>query len=452
MSTVVVKRVDGTTYEATGQREVEDTIWNEIHGKRFYITEQAPICQGKLRGNFGYMANNGAGRAVLNGTYQCPEGTDEGTINLFREIAHIRSIVPKDSVDTSITRQRWVDHWRPKKEKTSSSESKLHFGHYKAGALSVIISRHDALKTTICNKWGFSLDRWVRGLSCMLEKIPGCNVIEKLRSILLMEADYNANNKELIGNRMMSVVRDYGLMMEEIFSEMGRTAEDGALSKILFYDIVCQSTLSAAISSVDAANCYDSIAHAIASTIFQACGVPVEGVEAMLSAIQDMKYFLRTAFGDSRTFRGSNIEVKYQGLCRGNGAAPAGWAVISIMILGAHKKKGHSATFVCPMTNKVTKLAAILYVDDCDLLHIDMSGNDSAFVTFEKMQDSVMNWGRLLIASGGSYKPPNASFTSSPSSGAEMTNGNMPTTTTSQNLRWWCLCRMERWQKQIICQ
>jgi hypothetical protein len=406
VSAVQVKQADGTTYEATGQREVEDTIWNEIHGKRFYIAEQAPICQGRLRGDFGYMANNVAGRAVLDGTYECPEGTDEGTIDLFREIAHIRSIVPKDTVNTYITRQRWVEHWQPKKEKTSSSESKLHFGHYKAGALSEIISRHDALKASICNKWGFALDRWGRGLSCMLEKIPGCNLVEKLRSILLMEADYNANNKELIGNRMMSVVREYGLMMEEIFSEMGRTAEDGALAKILFYDIVRQCRLPAAISSVDAANCYDSIAHAIASLIFQACGVPVEGVEAMLSAIQDMKYFLRTAFGDSRNFRGSKIEVKYQGLCQGNGAAPAGWAVISITILGAHKKKGHSATFVCPLTSKITKLAAILYVDDCDLLHINMLEEDSAFVTFEKMQESVMNWGRLLIASGGSYKPP----------------------------------------------
>ena len=321
VSSVQVKQADDTTYEATGQKEVDDTIWNEIHGKRFYIAEQVPFCQGKLRGDFGYMANNEAGQAVLNGSYQCPEGTDEGAIDLFREIAHIRSIVPKDLVNTSFTRQWWVDHWMTKKEKTSSSESGLHFGHYKAGALSEIISRHDALKTTICNKWGFALER---GLSCMLEKIPGCNLIEKLRSILLMEADYNTNNKELIGNRMMLVVREYGLMMEEIFSELGRTAEDGALSKILFYDIVRQSRLSTAISSVDAANCYDSIAHAIASLIFQACGVPVEGVEAMLSVIQDMKYFLRTAYGDSRNFRGSKIEVKYQGLCQGNGAAPAG--------------------------------------------------------------------------------------------------------------------------------
>jgi hypothetical protein len=110
----------------------------------------------------------------------------------------------------------------------------------------------------------------------------------------------------------------------------------------------------------------------------------VEGVEVMLSAIQDMKYFLRTAFGDSRNFRGSKIEIKYQGLRQGNGAAPAGWAAISITILSAHKKKGpHSATFMCPITNKVVKLAAILYVDDCDLIHIDMTGDDDVLYTGE---------------------------------------------------------------------
>ena len=64
----------------------------------------------------------------------------------------------------------------------------------------------------------------------------------------------------------------------------------------------------------------------------------------MLTAIQDMKYFLRTACGDSTEFAGSTIEVKFQGLCQGNGAAPAGWAVISITILHAHKAKGHGGT------------------------------------------------------------------------------------------------------------
>ncbi len=51
----------------------------------------------------------------------------------------------------------------------------------------------------------------------------------------------------------------------------------------------------------------------------------------------------RTAFGDSKDFANLMIDVKTQGLCQGNGAAPAGWAVVRITILNAHNQKGHGA-------------------------------------------------------------------------------------------------------------
>ena len=63
-------------------------------------------------------------------------------------------------------------------------------------------------------------------------------------------------------------------MPEEIFSEQNRMADDGTLAKVLFYDIVRQLRVSAGIISVDAANCYNRIAHAIASLVFQSFGVP----------------------------------------------------------------------------------------------------------------------------------------------------------------------------------
>ena len=108
---------------------------------------------------------------------------------------------------------------------------------------------------------------------------------------------------------------------------------------MLFQDVVRQTRLTAELASVDAANCYDSIAHAIASLVFQAYGVPKEVLQSMLSTTEEMKYYLRTEYGDSKNYRGQKISVKFQGLCQGNGAAPAGWAVISITILNAHKKK-----------------------------------------------------------------------------------------------------------------
>ena len=65
----------------------------------------------------------------------------------------------------------------------------------------------------------------------------------------------------------------------------------------------------------------------------------------MLTTIQEMKYVLRTAYGDSTGYADSTVNVKFQGLSQGNGAAPAGWAVISITILQAYKHKGHGARF-----------------------------------------------------------------------------------------------------------
>ena len=103
--------------------------------------------------------------------------------------------------------------------------------------------------------------------------------------------------------------------------------------------MVRQFKLPAGLSSVDAANCYDSVAHAIAALTFRAF-VPKEAIHVMLQTIEEMKYSPRTAYGDSKRFRGSKMRVKFQGLlCQGNGTAPAGWAVISIVILGSHKRK-----------------------------------------------------------------------------------------------------------------
>jgi hypothetical protein len=59
------------------------------------------------------------------------------------------------------------------------------------------------LVATLITKRGIVLDRWSKGLSVMLEKIFGYSLITKLRSILLMEADFNATNKVIYGFRML---------------------------------------------------------------------------------------------------------------------------------------------------------------------------------------------------------------------------------------------------------
>ena len=396
----------GDVQEFEGKSNVERAIFDRIHNKRFYTAEQAPLCKGPMREACGYLATTIAARQVLEGSYDYPEWFDPATKELCEECAQIRLGVPARSVDTTIRQREWSDRWSTAREKTSSSESGLHFGHYKAAARSPAVSHLHALKTTLALKRGFALDRWARGLSVMLEKMFGCTLVSKLRAILLMEADFNFSNKLVYGVRMMNNVRRHGYMPEEIYSEKGKTADDGTLAKVLFYDISRQTRTTAGLGCVDAANCYDSVAHAIGSLIPQAFGVPEEAVESMLTAIEEMKYFLRTAYGDSTEFAGSKIEIKFQGLCQGSGAAPAGWAVIAITCMKAHKKKGHGAHFVCPISNLQGHLAAIMFVDDTDIVHMDMREDQSVEEAHYSLHESIQNWGKLLMATGGAFKPP----------------------------------------------
>ena len=177
------------------------------------------------------------------------------------------------------------------------------------------------------------------------------------------------------------------------------------MAKVLIYDISRQARAPASIALADAQNCFDSIAHAIASIIFQALGVPIGAIESMLETVENMKYFLRTAYGDSKRYAGSRIRVKFQGMCQGSGAAAAGFCVVSVVILQAHQRKGHAATFVCPISKHEAKLSSIIFVDDTDLIHINLAGDEDVDDVHVAMQSSINSWGELLIASGGRLNP-----------------------------------------------
>jgi hypothetical protein len=300
--------------------------------------------------------------------------------------------------------------WKQVIEDTSSSQSGLHFGHYIAVADCNYIYQFHALRILLALKKGITLEWWSNGLSVILEKMFGVCLVSKLRAILLMEVDFNAMNKEVYGVWMLEEARKYKLILEEIFSKKYCMPDDGSLAKTLFYDIVLRTQSPVAIASVDASNCYDRIAHGMALLIFQSFGVEDTAVAALLETIQEMKFFLCTAYGDSKDFAGSSIEIKTQGLGQGNGASPAGWCVISIMILRAHGAKGHGAQFIAPMSQLRRSLLAILHVNDTDLLHLNMEKDELVQEVHVALQRSIENWGKLLVATGGSLKPDKCFF------------------------------------------
>ncbi len=80
---------------------MENTIFTRIYEKRYTLADEAPICNGELFNQFGYMANTQASKVVLDETYAAPVDTDTATKELFAEIAAIRKKVPANQSPSS---------------------------------------------------------------------------------------------------------------------------------------------------------------------------------------------------------------------------------------------------------------------------------------------------------------------------------------------------------------
>ena len=201
----------------------------------------------------------------------------------------------------------------------------------------------------------------------MLKQIAGILLVNKLRAILVMEADFNFHNKLIFGKRMVDVARSEGIIPAEQYADKQSTADDGSFEKILESDISCQKKLPLCIISADAANCYDRVHHTILALLFLALGVHTGAISAMLQSIQMMKFFLRTGWGESKGFIGGNILKILHGLCQGNGAAPASWLVLSSVLVTICKNLGFGSRVESPITRVWLDIMGVLYVDDTDL-------------------------------------------------------------------------------------
>ena len=120
------------------------------------------------------------------------------------------------------------------------------------------------------------------------------------------------------------------------------------------------------MASVDAAQCYDRIAHAAAALTIRAYKVRQSLVVGMLAPIQLMEYYLRTGFGESKTLSGGAGGPK-QRACQGNTAALATWQQISPMLVRAQDRAGHGINVLTPITKRSKKQVGVLFVDDTSM-------------------------------------------------------------------------------------
>lgn len=203
------------------------------------------------------------------------------------------------SAPPSWDKENYAQAWRRARATTACGYSKLTFSHFKAVAAHPTLSTFSRLWSNLSYRTGYCPSRWRRGLNVMLEKKPGVLNVDKLRTILLYEPDFNMNNKKL-GRDMMRFAEQHQLLAPEQYgSRKSKEAADHGLNKLLTFDIIRQRRYPAAVASNDAKSCYDRIVHSVATLCMERSGAPRPAVDSMFGTIQQMQHFVKTAHGTS---------------------------------------------------------------------------------------------------------------------------------------------------------
>jgi len=172
--------------------------------KRFDLSMSAPITMSSLRTRLGFLSDTDFANSLLTGDVHIPWDVDDVTATVVEEVIRLFGLLREGHGVVEITADHFRYYWRRFKERTSSSISGIHAGHYKSATHSATVTNFLAQKITLIARGGCPPDRWGHGLQVMLEKVAGVALVNKLRAILLMEADFNYMNKWIFGMKPLT--------------------------------------------------------------------------------------------------------------------------------------------------------------------------------------------------------------------------------------------------------
>ena len=97
-------------------------------------------------------------------------------------------------------------------------------------------------------------------------------------------------------------------------------------------------------------------------------GVPVLAVKLVLSCPQTIFFWLRTAHGIAGKRFGGTATQPFMKLGQGDVHLPSHFTGVSTLMIGSYKKLDHSCAYTSDISGVILLLAAILFVNDMDLL------------------------------------------------------------------------------------
>ena len=373
----------------------------EENVRRFTQTHDTPLRVAPLRQILGDRAETEAVDAILSGTFVAPDGVDPYFTQLLPFLRRPPEVVDLDLFQAP----SFMTGWRKIKE-TTGCQGPFHFGHFKALASDTELSQWAASRLRDSFYSGAPPNRWRSGTDIMLEKKPGVYNVDKLRTILLFQPDFNFGNKA-IGRGMMTQAESLHLIPEAQYgSRHGKSASQQLLNKVCLFELSRIQCVSMGYCSTDAKSCYDRIVHSFATLALRRWGVPKQVAITMFDVVSSMVHLVQWGFGESTQSYSHPINDPFQGVGQGNGAGPAIWTAVSAPLLEFLESRGRGVVFQSPISRERFSISSLALVDDTDVVSgipEDAPMLDENII--QVLSSQVKDWEGAVRVTGGALVP-----------------------------------------------
>ena len=309
-----------------------------------------------------------------------------------------------------------MEKYRRWKERTSTSPSGRHLGHFHAlfrplkaknkkhreqldDIRQDIIDMHATmLQTAYDNEHVYK--RWEYILTCMLAKESGIPRIHRLRVIHLYECDLNLLFS-LFFRELDQHCEDNYLINKGVYGcRPNRRAMDPVFVDVTQNEMAMVTRKPLVKFNNDATACFDRILVHLLSLCLQSFGMPKKLTKILGELLRVAKYAIKTGIGISKeTYQHSDDSPAF-GSGQGSAASAQGWTKLVSMLFDIHDKYGHGCKYEDPWKLYSAIIGMLGFVDDNNITNNGEEWETVNDIILRTQHDAQL-WNDLLRATGG---------------------------------------------------
>jgi hypothetical protein len=380
--------------------------------RHFRQAEFTPLAKPEVIRKIGFGADTERAELLLEGKDDPTDITDDEWSRYLLTSMKRHS----KELNIEITAAKMMDKYRRWKERTSTSPSGRHLGHFHAlfrplkakddddrdrleGIRTDIIEMHaKMLQTAYDNEHVYK--RWEYILTCMLGKDTGIPRIHRLRVIHLYECDLNLQFS-IFFRELDQHCEDKYLINKGVYGcRPNRRAIDPVFVDVTQTEMAMVTRKPLVKFNNDATACFDRILVHLLNLCLRSYGMPKKLAKILGELLRVAKYAIKTGIGISEETYSHSDESPAFGSGQGSGASAQGWGKLVSVLFDIHDMYGHGSKYADPWKLYSTIIGMLGFVDDNNITNTGEEWETVSDIIVRTQHDAQL-WNDLLRATGG---------------------------------------------------